>query len=226
MGQGVPLLIVNIGSLLLSLVLSVLTANYIFGIQVGPLLATSAALSVILGLALQDTLGNLFAGISLQFDKTFEIGDWLEIKTGGPSTVGQVREISWRATVIVGWTDEIITIPNRTLASSQIANFFSGQHSFVRSQSFRLPYGTDIEAAKSAVLNATREISGVRPMPGPSSFISETTESWINLKLIYFINNYGAQYTIGDLVTNRCLTELRTVGIELASNRMKVEVQS
>src|SRR6185312_9023038 len=128
MKHGVPVLIVNIFSLILSIILALWCAAAIFNIQVAPLLATSAALSVILGLALQDTLGNLFAGISLQVDKAFEIGDWLEVTSGIQKCTGQVKEITWRATVLSGWTsDELITLPNRFLANAQIANFSLSQ---------------------------------------------------------------------------------------------------
>ena len=96
MRHGVPLLLVNIFSLILSIVLLFWGITHIFGVQVGPLLATSAAASVILGLAMQDTLGNLFAGISLQIDRSFEIGDWVEVVSGIQKTTGQVREITWR----------------------------------------------------------------------------------------------------------------------------------
>ncbi|MGZ3692150.1 MAG: mechanosensitive ion channel family protein, partial [Pseudobdellovibrio sp.] len=123
MRTGVPLLIVNIFSLILSIIIVFWTVNNIFGVQLAPLVATSAAFSVILGFALQDTLGNLFAGISIQMDKTFEIGNWLEIMNGTTKIVGQVKELSWRSTVLVAFGEELITLPNKLVASSQISNF-------------------------------------------------------------------------------------------------------
>lgn len=123
MKHGVPLLIVNIFSLLLSIVLGFWGVSHIFGLDLGPLLATSAAASVILGFALQDTLGNLFAGISLQVDRNFEIGDWLEITSGIQKATGQVREMTWRSVTMVGLFDEVITFPNRFIANAQISNY-------------------------------------------------------------------------------------------------------
>ena len=222
MKHGVPVLVVNIFSLLLSIALGLWFASHLFGIQIAPLLATSAAFSIILGLAMQDTLGNLFAGISLQIDKSFEIGDWLEIINASQKTVGQVKEITWRATVLIGWTEETITIPNRVMANSQIANYTMGEQPIVRSQVFRLHYDVDVNLAKQSLLESTKEVAVIRSWPEPSCFISETTDSWLTFKLIYFIDNYGAQYTIGDQVVVAGLKHLRAKGI--ATTLQKIEV--
>lgn len=162
MRVGVPLLIVNIFSLVLSVLMIMWGASQIFNLQLGPLIATSAAFSVILGLALQDTLGNLFAGIALQVDHNFEIGDWLEVFHSGQKTVGQVKEISWRTTTLIGFTDEVLILPNRVMSGAQIANFQAGDSPFIRSQVFRLAYGVDAEKAKKVLVHSLESVSEIR----------------------------------------------------------------
>lgn len=222
MKAGVPVLIVNIFSLVMSVALVLWAVQSVFDIHLGPLLATSAVFSIILGLALQDTLGNLFAGISLQLDKSFEIGDWLEIVSGTQKFVGQVNEITWRATTMIGWADEMITIPNRVMANSQIFNFQNGELPFARSQSFRVPYGADIEGAKEALLGSIRTTEGVRSYPIPLCFVSETTDSWVNLKLSYYIDRYGSQFLIGDRVLNSGWAALRDKKINPAHQSIMI----
>lgn len=225
MKHGVPVLIVNIFSLILSIILALWSAAAIFNIQIGPLLATSAALSVILGLALQDTLGNLFAGISLQVDKAFEIGDWLEVTSGIQKCTGQVKEITWRATVLSGWTsDELITLPNRFLANAQIANFSLNQTPILRGAMFRFPMTVDIRLTKQCLLESIKEVRTVRAWPEPLVLITETTESWLVMKLYYYIDNFGSQTTIGDHVHDAAIRYLRANNIELAANRMDVQL--
>jgi len=112
MREGVPLLIVNLVALLLSVGIAGWFATEIFGIKLGPVVATSAVFSLILGLALQDTLGNLFAGVALQLDKPYEIGDWIEVSQSGQIWVGKVEEITWRATTLIGFFDEFINLRN------------------------------------------------------------------------------------------------------------------
>lgn len=222
MREGVPLLIVNVFSLLLSVILVFWAIWRLFGVQVGPLIATSAAFSIILGLAMQDTLGNLFAGISLQFDKNFEIGDWLEVLNGSQKAVGQVKEISWRSVLLVGFSDELITLPNRWMAQAQISNFSPADQPIVRSQVFRLPYGSNMVQAKELLERAACEISEVRGLPAPLAFALEGSDSWVTMKLIYFIDSYGSQFTIGDRVLRKGIEVLAAHGIELARSEYRV----
>ena len=222
MRAGVPVLLVNIFSLLLSIVLLVWGVSHIFGLDLGPLMATSAAFSIVLGLAMQDTLGNLFAGISLQIDKSFEIGDWVEVVQGVQRCVGQVKEISWRSTIIVGFSDEDITVPNRTMANAQISNFSPDGHPIIRSQLFRVSFLTDVERAKELIERAVVEISDVRGLPAPLAYVQDTTESSIAIKVIYFIDNFGGQFTVGDKVLRKGIEALRANGIEMARNVLEI----
>lgn len=216
MKHGVPLLLVNIFSLILSIVLLFWGITHVFGLQVGPLLATSAAASVILGLALQDTLGNLFAGISLQVDRNFEIGDWLEISSGTQKAIGQVKEITWRSTTLVGFSDELITLPNRFMANATISNFSPPENPIVRRQIFRLAYGENVDFAKQILERTVSGIGEIRGIPAPWAYVSDANENWIEIKIVYFIDNYGAQFNIGDKVYTRGVDALRAGGVKLA----------
>lgn len=223
MREGVPLLLVNVFSLLLSVIILFWSVSRIFAVQLGPLVATSAAFSIILGLALQDTLGNLFAGISLQLDKSFEIGDWVEVTSGTQKSVGQVKEISWRSTVLVGFSDELITLPNRYMAQAQIANFSPPDQPILRSQTFRLPFHCNIDLVKKVLEQIAVEISEIKALPAPLAYVQETTDSWISVKLIYFIDSYGAQFLVGDKIHRKGIDALAQHGISLAQQSYKIE---
>jgi small-conductance mechanosensitive channel len=211
-----PVLLVNLFTLLLSLGLATWIGAEIFGIRLTPILATSAIFSLVLGLALQDTLGNLFAGITLQFDKPYEIGDWIEIQTGTQKWVGQVIEISWRATIMISFTDETITVPNRVVAQAQIANYSTKFRPIIRSQTFRLPFGSSIESIKTLLLKSIETIEEIRKIPAPTVRVAETTESWVEYRLIYFIDDFGNQYRIADQVLTFCVQSLEKAQIPLA----------
>lgn len=225
MRTGVPLLIVNIFSLILSIVIGFWTVNNLFGVQLTPLLATSAAFSIILGLALQDTLGNLFAGISLQIDHTFEIGNWLEIMNGNNKIVGQVKELSWRSTVLVGFTDELIILPNKLVASSQVSNFSPDTGPIIRSQTFKFPHSVAIPTVISLLETAASQISEVRAQPAPLAFVLESNEHFVAVKLVYYIDSYGRQFLIGDKVITTSLELLRKNNIQTARPILRLEPQ-
>src|SRR6185503_4144042 len=82
-------------------------------------LATTAVGALILGLALQDTLGNLFAGLAIQVEKPFRVGHWVTI--GGKD--GLVSEITWRATKIRTKTGNFVVVPNSVLSRDTITNY-------------------------------------------------------------------------------------------------------
>lgn len=222
MRAGVPLLLVNIFSLLLSIIIGFWTISTIFNVQLTPLIATSAAFSIILGLALQDTLGNLFAGISLQIDKTFEIGDWLEIMNGSVKIVGQVKELSWRSTVLVGFSDEMITLPNKLVAQCQVSNFSLDSQPIVRSQIFKFPYGVDVPKCLALLEQAASQISDIRGIPAPFAYTQETHDYGITVKLIYFIENYGKQFVIADKVFKTAFDLLKKNDIQLSKPTLNI----
>ena len=77
-----------------------LAALHQAGVEPGSLLTTSALLTAVVGLSLQDTLGNLFAGLSIQAQRPFEIGDWIQFDSEAKHA-GRVIEINWRATTVM-----------------------------------------------------------------------------------------------------------------------------
>ncbi|HAR41859.1 MAG TPA: mechanosensitive ion channel family protein [Bdellovibrionales bacterium] len=222
MRVAVPVLLVNLFTLLISIMLCGWVATDIFNVRLTPLLATSAILSLVLGLALQDTLGNLFAGIALQFDKPYEIGDWIEVQTGGQKWVGQVQEISWRATVLLGFGDEIVTISNRAIAQSEVANFAARNKPFYRTLLFKLPHGVPIPRAKEIIQTSALATPGVHKEVVPFVNISELHESWILFKLIYTIDNYAQQYIIADQIFTAALAKLDQEGFKVANSRLVI----
>ncbi len=221
--SGVPLIIVNIFSTILSILLVFWVISQVFGVNLGPLLATSAAFSIILGLALQDTLGNLFAGISLQIDRNYEIGDWLEIQDGSQKTVGQVKEVTWRSTVLAGFSDENVILPNRKMAQAVLSNFSPPDQPIVRGQNFRLRLGSDTQKAIEVLEKIASEIFEIRGIPAPFAYVNEVTENWVQVRLIYFIDSYGSQYSIGDKILRRSLEALEQNHLFMAKERLEVE---
>jgi small-conductance mechanosensitive channel len=88
-------------------------------VPISALLATSGVLAIVLGLALQNTLGDVLSGLSINIEKPFGAGDWITLN---PQVEGQVIEINWRATHIKTQTNDIIVIPNSVIAKSIVTN--------------------------------------------------------------------------------------------------------
>lgn len=217
MSVGVPRLLANIFTLVFSLLLVSWIAADIFGFHLTAVLATSAVFSLVLGLALQDTLGNLFSGVALQIDRPFSIGDWVEIHNGSEKWNGQVQEISWRATTLMGFADELILIPNRLIAQSQLLNFSHLQKPARLNQAFRFRFDVNIPLARKSLLDGLASVPQVLSDPPPRTLITDVTESWITIKVFYSLEDYGMRYRTGDVIITNILDQIRKNNLALAT---------
>lgn len=101
----------------LGVVLSVMAC--VFGVPVGALLATSGVVAIILGLALQNTLGDVFSGIALTLGRPYTIGDWIVL---GDGTEGRIVASNWRSTYILTGMHNLVVLPNSVLAKQGLTN--------------------------------------------------------------------------------------------------------
>ena len=90
-----------------------------FGVSVTGLIATSGIIAIVLGLALQSTLGDLFSGIAIGIDRPFKVGDVVMIEG---AVEGRVVDTNWRSTRVATATNDIATVPNSVVAKSRITN--------------------------------------------------------------------------------------------------------
>ena len=113
-----------VGVIYVAAVLSIIA--YVFNAPVGTLIATSGAVAIVLGLALQSTLGDVFSGIALNLAKPYEIGDWLVLSNG---IEGKVVETNWRATHLLTGANDLVVVPNSDLAKARLTNLSSPERS-------------------------------------------------------------------------------------------------
>ena len=109
------------------------------GVEPGSLLTTSALLTAVIGLSLQDTLGNLFAGLAIQVQRPFEVGDYVQL-VDSVEPLGRVVEINWRATKLVTNDRFEVIVPNANLARAAIRNFSKPTPLLRRSIRVQAPY--------------------------------------------------------------------------------------
>jgi len=100
------------------LIAIVAAAGYVLQLPVKGLLATSGAMAIIVGLALQSTLSDVFSGIVLNTTKPYQVDDWISID----GTEGKVVDIDWRATHLLNSSGSTAVIPNSVAAKAKIVN--------------------------------------------------------------------------------------------------------
>lgn len=180
-------------------------------LDVTTMLGTSAVLSLVLGFALQDTLGNLFSGLSLQLESPFSVGDF--IKVGQHE--GRVVQIAWRSTRIETLRSEAITIPNSAIAKDQVTNFTRGGLPIAIDLEFGASYAAPPNFVKAEVMEALREAPLVLNEPAPFVRVLSFGDSAITYLTRFFIADYAAVPHVTDEVLGRLWYRFGRNGIEI-----------
>ena len=220
---GVPRLIGNLFTFVFSIFLFGLIGSAVFNLNIATVATTSAVFSLVLGLALQDTLGNLFSGLALQIDGPFHINDWVEIQDGDQKWIGQIHEVNWRATFIMSFSDELIMVPNKTMAQSKITILTHGLKPVRLNHVFRFTFDCSIEDAKKALLEGLQGLPEIMINPAPTTLVTETNESWIAIKVFYSLHDYGARFRVGDIIISSILNSIRQNQLKLAHNVLTIQ---
>lgn len=160
--------------------------------EVNPLsiVTGSAVLSVVLGLSLKDTLGNLFAGVAIQAQRPFDVGDWIQFDDN-PAHVGEVIEINWRATKVVTLDEVEVIIPNGTLGVGYIANWTKPKACARRSVYVHAPYDVPPRRVHQIILGAIAESWGVLEEPAPSVVTHAFDERGVQYWVRFFTTQLG-----------------------------------
>jgi small-conductance mechanosensitive channel/CRP-like cAMP-binding protein len=181
------------------------------GFNITPLLAGSAILTAVLGLALQGVLGNVFSGMSLHYTRSFSRGDWIKIG----ETEGQVVDTNWRETRLRDRASNIVVIPNTVVASQTIVNFSLPD----RASAVVLPVKVDFLAPPAVVLGllveAARETEGVLAEPTPTAYLLSYDEFGLSYLAKFWISDYGRRPAISGEVGRLVWHKLRRRGIEI-----------
>ncbi|MCB9700662.1 MAG: mechanosensitive ion channel family protein [Myxococcales bacterium] len=185
------------------------------GVDPTSLLTTSALLTAIIGLSLQDTLGNLFAGLAIQAEHPFEVGDWIQFDDD-PAHVGRVLEINWRATKLVTLENALVVVPNGVLAKTPLANFNKPTKPALRAVEVIAPYGVPPQKAHRILLEAIRGVSGVAAAPvAPNVLTRDFSERGVVYQLRYFIDDFEARLLIESKVRDRVWYALQRAEIAI-----------
>ncbi|HXG17784.1 MAG TPA: mechanosensitive ion channel family protein [Methylomirabilota bacterium] len=193
------------------ILLIVLTILYQRGLDPLSLLTTSAVLTAVIGLALQNTIANLFAGLALQIDRTLGIGHWIRIG----EKVGRISEIKWRSTLL--WTEDgdLLIVPNHQLLDADVLNLSRPDTVQREEITVGFHYRHPPNEVKQILLNAVRNAPGVLSEPKPDCLLLDFADSALTYKLRYWINDYTHHSTIASEVRTRVWYAAQRAGLEI-----------
>jgi small-conductance mechanosensitive channel/CRP-like cAMP-binding protein len=195
-------------------------SSWAFGVDISSFLAGSAVISIVLGLALQETLGNFFSGMVLQASLPFQPGDWIAVG----DVEGRVVEMTWRAVTVHTSDDNYVLIPNGTVAKDKIVNFHSPSSATARTVSVGLEYDLAPNEARRVLLEAARDTEGVLAKPEPQVLLETYGDSAIVYKIKFWIDVPQRHRWIENAVRVNAWYRLKRAGYGIPFQITTVEV--
>ena len=158
------------------------------GVDPTQLFTTSAVITAVLAISMQDTLGNVLGGVTLQLDNSLRVGDWVRVD----DVSGLVTDVHWRYTVIETRARELVIMPNGWLMKNRFTVLrapVDAPFAWRRGVQFNIDPTADpaavIQALERAVLDA--EIPHVLTDPPPSAILSEVASGYCRYTLRYWL---------------------------------------
>lgn len=200
-----------VAAIYLGVALSVL--GFVFGIPVAPLVTTSGVVALILGLALQNTLSDVFSGIALTLGKAYAIGDWVQLSDG---TAGRVIETNWRSTNLLTGANNIVVLPNSLLARQGLTSLSRPDETHqialrVRFTATQRPRVVE-DSMRSVLRASTRIVMDPPPTVALKAIDALAIEVELQFRVASLATATSAKNEIIDLIYGQC----RARGLSLA----------
>jgi small-conductance mechanosensitive channel len=202
---------VVVGVIYLSAALSVLA--YVFNVPVGTLIATSGVFAIILGLALQNTLADVFSGVALNLSRAYKVGDWIVLSDG---TEGRVVETNWRGTSLLNGANDLVVLPNSSLAKAQVTNLSSPNRSHGVNLRVRMMPTMTPSAISAVMRNVLLSSNSILPTPEPTVQIKSLDAQAIEFELAFRVRDFASASAARNEVYDLIYRHVRAAGLALA----------
>ncbi len=193
------------------------------GLELGSILATSAVITAVIAISMQDTLGNILGGLALQLDNSIEVGDWIKVD----DISGRVVDIRWRSTLVETRNWETVVFPNSQLMKNKFLVLGRRTDQPVQWRRwvwFNVTLNTTptkvVNAVESAILQA--EINNVAKYPAPSCVLMEMDKGCARYALRYWLTDLAADDPTDAAVRWHVYTALERANIKLTVEEQNV----
>lgn len=217
-GFALPRILIDLLTAVLVVVVFIIVGKRA-GFSVAGIITTSAVLTAVIGFSLQDTLGNVMGGLSLQLDKSVRVGDWITLGQGAP--VGQVTEIRWRYTAIETRAWETVIIPNGALVKSQVT-ILGRKMGAPQLWRRNIDFFVDFRTAPTEVIGAVKSALHGDPVPlmarkpEPQVLFIGVRDSFAAYCVRYWLEDIGTDDPTDSAVRTRIWFALRRANIPLS----------
>jgi small-conductance mechanosensitive channel len=193
----------------------------VFHQPISTFLATSGVLAIILGLALQNTLGDVLAGLAINIERPFGAGDWIAV---GDQALGQVIQVNWRATRLRTWSNDMVVIPNSIVTKAVVTNHsrpHGPHHCLLR---VKVDIGVPppgVIAMLAAAAKGSPELSlGTEPL----AYACEFSDSVVVYELAFSIDSYARTLTARSDMLLRVAEGFRGMGVRIGASATDIRI--
>jgi small-conductance mechanosensitive channel len=183
----VPKLLIDLARLFLILLGTAFVLATVWKADLAGLVTALGVSSIVIGLALQDTLGSVMSGIALLFERPFTVGDWLELN----GVAGQVIDINWRAVRLLTLEQEMVVIPHKLISGSMIRNFTQPNRIHAERIRIGFSYNDPPNLARQVLKTTALETKGILLEPEPEVYTLNYEDSAVSYEVKFFIRDYG-----------------------------------
>lgn len=189
---------------------AIVILNSVFALPVAGLVATSGVVAIVIGLALQNTLADVFAGIAVGVEAPFHVGDRIQIDG---RIEGLVVQANWRSIRVQTDSDDTAIIPNSLIAKAEIVNRSCPSERRTASVDLTCPNLAVPEHVIAALLDATLLCPDIQRSPGPSAVLSEVGIKRSTYKIFFFVNRTQQLSSTKDLLLRSARRQLHYGGL-------------
>jgi small-conductance mechanosensitive channel len=193
----------------------------VFKEPVSTFLATSGVLAIVLGLALQNTLGDVLAGLAINIERPFGAGDWITL---ADEASGQVMQVNWRATRLRTWSHDMVVIPNSVVSKAIVTNHSrpKGPHRCI------IRLSVDLVVAPSRVIEAlnaaAKDSPDVAHGTTPQAYAREFSDSLVAYELAFAIDSFALTPGAKSAMLGRIADAFRSLDIRIGAPAMDVRI--
>ncbi len=184
----------------------------VFDLPVKGLLATSGALAIILGLALQSSLADVFSGIVLDLERPYHVGDWVIVDD---AVRGTVMETNWRSTHILTVSKDVAVLPNSVIAKAKLINCSAPSRAHGATLRVRLDASHGPAAGCNLLMEVLLGSSHVLRSPEPTVTIQELDADSAEYELLFSISDVSLLGSARNAILDRVFQAATAVGIDL-----------
>ena len=217
----IPKFISDVVALVLFAVALVLVLTFIYEVRIPGLLAGSGILAVILGLAMQDTLGNIIAGFSLHFGKPFRPGDWLILE----ARHAEVIEVNWRSTRLRTNDHIYLDIPNNQITKQTIVNLTYPTEPHAMRLSASIDHRIAPSVVKDLLHRAAAHALGVLQEPPPKVFLVSFENAAATYEVKFWMEDHSRFNDINDAIRTNIWYELQRHQIQFAFPMLALQIE-